>query len=105
MNNDELMHYGVRGMKWGVRRASKAALNAKTSKQYNSAIKTLDSHRAKSVKKLKKLERNAPKLEKRARRAIEETDVRAAQLKSDAARYYEWIQRKYRTHFGSNPSK
>lgn len=55
MENNELMHYGVLGMKWGVKKARKAALHANTTKKYESAVNSLDSHRAKSVKKLGEL--------------------------------------------------
>ena len=33
MNNDELMHYGVLGMRWGKRKAQKSSDNADSSKK------------------------------------------------------------------------
>lgn len=87
MENNELMHYGVLGMKWGVKKARKAALHANTTKKYESAVNSLDSHRAKSVKKLGELEKRTPKLEKKAQRAIEKTDVKAAGLNKRAAKH------------------
>jgi len=53
-----LAHYGVRGMKWGVRRAIKSGNAARLGRQY-----------AKAQKKLAKLEKQAGKTKKYARRA------------------------------------
>ena len=53
-----LAHYGIRGMKWGVRKAIASGNSAKLSKQY-----------AKAQKKLAKLEKQAGKSKKYARRA------------------------------------
>ena len=53
-----LAHYGIRGMKWGVRKAIESGNSAKLSKQY-----------AKAQKKLAKLEKRAAKSGKYARRA------------------------------------
>ncbi|NSJ25527.1 DUF7211 domain-containing protein [Blautia glucerasea] len=87
MNQNELMHYGVLGMKWGVHRASKAALKAKTPERYASAIRSLDNHRTKSVKKLNRLEKKAPKLDRKYNKAIEKTDVKSARLNAKSAKY------------------
>lgn len=53
-----LAHYGIRGMKWGVRKAIASGNSAKLGKQY-----------AKAQKKLAKLEKQAGKSKKYARRA------------------------------------
>lgn len=53
-----LAHYGIRGMKWGVRKAIKSGNSARLSKQY-----------AKASKKLAKLEKRAANTGKYARRA------------------------------------
>ena len=53
-----LAHYGVRGMKWGVKKAIASGNDAKLGKQY-----------AKAQKKLAKLEKQAGKSKKYARRA------------------------------------
>ena len=57
-NDEYLAHYGVRGMKWGVRRALKSGNSARLSRQY-----------AKASKKLAKLEKQAGKSKKYAKRA------------------------------------
>ena len=57
-NGEYLAHYGVRGMKWGVRKAIQSGNSARLSRQY-----------AKASKKLAKLEKQAGKSKKYARRA------------------------------------
>ena len=57
-NGKYLAHYGIRGMKWGVRKAIASGNSAKLSKQY-----------AKAQKKLAKLEKQAGKSKKYAKRA------------------------------------
>lgn len=39
MNNNELMHFGVKGMKWGVRKAHKKASKSDDAKEYSSIRK------------------------------------------------------------------
>ena len=53
-----LAHYGIRGMKWGVRKAIASGNSARLGRQY-----------AKAQKKLAKLEKRASKTKKYARRA------------------------------------
>ncbi len=57
-SDEYLAHYGIRGMKWGVRKAIQSGNSAKLSRQY-----------AKASKKLAKLEKRAAKSDKYARRA------------------------------------
>lgn len=57
-SDEYLAHYGIRGMKWGVRRAIKSGNSARLGRQY-----------AKAQKKLAKLEKQAGKTKKYARRA------------------------------------
>lgn len=57
-NDDYLAHYGIKGMRWGVRKAIAAGNVAKLSKHY-----------AKAAKKLAKLEKRANSGSKFARRA------------------------------------
>lgn len=57
-NEEFLAHYGIRGMKWGVRKAIKSGNSARLSRQY-----------AKASKKLAKLEKRAANSSKYAKRA------------------------------------
>ena len=70
MENNELQHYGVVGMKWGVRRASKQLSKATTSESRKAAIDKLQKHRSKGAAKIDKLNKKGVQLEKQAEKQI-----------------------------------
>lgn len=84
-NPDELMHYGVRGMKWGIRKATRELGSSNAETRQKGAAR-LESHRAKAVKKVAKLESKQPRLQKQVDRAILKTDVKAAKFEKKAGR-------------------
>lgn len=59
----ELYHYGIKGMKWGVRRSQKELRRAASSTEANRAITKLQKHRAKGSAELEKLKKKHDKLE------------------------------------------
>lgn len=68
LTEEELMHYGVLGMKWGVRRASKKLSSATTKDDRAKAKASLDKHYAKASKKLDKLSNKVDKNLAKARK-------------------------------------
>ena len=54
MNNDELYHYGVLGMKWGVRRAKRNGDTSGLQKHYGKTTAKLDKLEAKASQKADK---------------------------------------------------
>lgn len=88
-SNNELCHYGVMGMKWGVRRANKSLLSAKSSGDKDKKAKALDSlekHKGKITKKLAKLDKEHKRLEKQDFKNLTKNDVVAARYEQKAAR-------------------
>jgi hypothetical protein len=87
-NDDELMHYGVKGMRWGVRRGSSQLNKAITTgdkKRYDRGVSTLNKHKNKINKKITKLDKSITKLQSTRERQIQVNDVKAAKLSSKAA--------------------
>jgi hypothetical protein len=58
---DELEHYGVLGMKWGVHRATKKYSTATTKAERKKASDKLSTHMEKASKKLNKYDRKTTK--------------------------------------------
>ena len=85
--NNELRHYGVVGMKWGVRRASKQLSKATTDEARKKAVATLQKHRTKATNKIAKLEKQHTKLEKSKEARTIKSDLQARKMKANAARY------------------
>ena len=83
---NELTHYGIKGMRWGVRRASKKLSKADTPEKRQKAVSTLEKHRTKGTKKVEKLEKAHVQMQKDVDRHIQKDDVKVAQLRSQAAR-------------------
>ena len=81
LDNNELMHYGVLGMKWGVRRASKQLgkgyATGDTAKVQKATAK-LEKHRGKAQKKIDKLSKTNEQLEKKRDRQIIKNEPRIA---------------------------
>lgn len=84
-SNDEFQHYGVKGMRWGVRRATKQLSKSNTSEQRDKAVSKLQKHRAKASKEVAKLEKKHTKLQKTVEEKIVRNETAAAKLSSKAA--------------------
>lgn len=87
MQQNELQHYGVKGMKWGIIRAKKKLAKASTSEDRDKAVAKLNKHRTKAVAKVSKLEKKVPELEKAYNKAVLKTDVKAAKLEQKRSKY------------------
>lgn len=81
IKDGELRHYGVVGMRWGVRRASKRLSSASTREQKDKAIASLKKHKTKGSAKVAKLEKKHVRLEKKVDKSIIKGDVKVAKLK------------------------
>ena len=90
MDNNELMHYGVKGMKWGVHRASKQlgkGYATGNTVKVEKATSKLEKHRDKAQKKINKLSKSNEKLEKKRDRQIIRNEPRIGKLDQRATRY------------------
>ena len=86
MQQNELQHYGVLGMKWGITRAKKKLARASTPEKRDKAIASLNKHRAKATKKVSKLEKKRPDLQEEYDRSIIKTDVKVSKLEQKQAK-------------------
>lgn len=84
--NEELQHYGVKGMRWGVRRATKQLSKATTKEQHDKAVAKLEKHRTKSVKKVQQLETKQDKLNKQLQKSAVKDTTKASKLESKASK-------------------
>ena len=88
-NSDTLVHYGVKGMKWGVRRAMKELheSNRTGSKgAHNHAVAVLSEHRDKIGKKLASLDKKSTKLESKRYKQATKTEKKIAKLERKSAK-------------------
>ena len=85
--SNELKHYGVLGMKWGVRRASKKLSKATTDEARDKAISKLNKHRKKATAKIEKLGKERVGLQKSVDKYAMKGDVKAAKLQNKIQKY------------------
>lgn len=86
MNNNELKHYGVKGMRWGVRRATKQLSKATTKEAKEKAIGKLQKHKSKAQAKVAKLNKQRGKLEREYESRRISSEQAAAEFEAEAAK-------------------
>lgn len=98
-HNDELLHYGVKGMRWGVRRATKYSQSDDQSDRER-GIRKLNDHREKAVRKIAKLEKKEVRLQKRVDKSVKKYDLKAAKLRRKAVKQEKKANRTFITDEG-----
>lgn len=87
--NDELRHYGVRGMRWGVRRGLKELHESNQTGRkggHNHAVAVLSGHRDKINKKLGSLDKKTVKLEEKRYKQATKDSIKIAKLERKSAK-------------------
>jgi len=79
-NGDELYHYGVKGMKWGVHRARRAYKKG----DYNKSLSIVNKHQKKIIKKNTKLDKKYSKLSKIRDKQVLKNDVKVNEYRNKA---------------------
>lgn len=83
-SSDELAHYGVKGMRWGVRRNSKR-LGSGDSDTREKAAASLRKAREKGSAEVTKLKKKGIKLEQKHEQHVIKSETKAAKLNEKAA--------------------
>lgn len=84
-DSDELYHYGVLGMKWGVHRARRKLNNSNaTNSDHDKAVKSLRNHRDKIMNKISKLNTKSDKLKKQQYKIDTKLEPKAAKMERKA---------------------
>lgn len=84
-SNDELAHYGVKGMRWGVRRNTKR-LRSDDSGTREKAVASLQKARSKGAAEVAKLKKKGVKLEQKHEQHVIKSETKAARLNEKAAK-------------------
>lgn len=81
----ELYHYGVKGMRWGVRRAQKALSKSTFDNEANRAFSKLQKHRAKGSAELATLKKQREKLDSKLVKSSKKDAEKANKLERKAS--------------------
>lgn len=84
-NTDELYHYGVLGMKWGIHRARKAlGSSSATADKKKKAVASLNKHKTKINNKLNDLQDERKYLDKRRSKDIQKNEFKENKYRTKA---------------------